>query len=92
MSAIYVSEHDETQTQIIGAGLPLDDMPPYQISANGHIHVCLCNNTPNGHTLQYGWEQCPLHDAVKLASMKGKDVLLHVRNERGEIVPLRGEA
>ena len=79
----------ETQTQIVGAGLPLDEAMK---RTHAYLEVCLCDDTPNGHSLQYGWEHCGLHDAVKLASMKGLGVLLHVRNERGEIVPLRGEA
>lgn len=85
----------QTQTQIVSAVF----QPP-SVLVGGHeipcgdayLNVCLCDVSEADLRVFANWAFCKRHNsAVKLASMAER-VLLHVKNERGEIVPMRGEA
>jgi hypothetical protein len=90
----------ETQTQIIGAGLPLTSMEACAaidsiepIGGNAVMMVCLCDQEPSDLILsdrQFGnWRLCKTHNAVKLESMSGMNVMLYAINEHDSIEPIR---
>jgi len=86
----------ETQSHIVSAAMPIPPEPVLIQSPkfDAFLNVCLCDVTAEDkRAFVADWAFCKQHDwAIKLASMKELNVLLHVRNAQGEIVPLRGEA
>ena len=86
----------QTQTQIVSAAFqsPSVLVGGHEIPCgDAYLNVCLCDVSEAELRVFANWAFCKRHNsAVKLASMDGMNVLLHVKNERGEIVPMRGEA